>query len=330
MTTVQNISGELWVIPIPLPGSPLKNLNSYVIKGGKGERDLLIDTGFPNQICLKPLLDGMKELGLEPEKTDVFISHLHSDHSGNAGVLQEMGCRVMMSEVDHRIIAEQAVSGWRFMEDNARREGIPETLIKRFWENCADRAFRAPAFAAETLSNGQQLSYGNFSLTCIHTPGHTPGHMCLYDSQKKIMFTGDHVLFDISPNIALWPGMEDPLGTYMENLEKMLGYDVTIALPAHRNTGELVFPERVRALLQHHEDRLAEAWEILAANGGSTVYQAAEKMKWKIHAKSWEDFPIAQKWFACGETAAHFNCLKKRKQAECEDRNGVLYYFPAG
>jgi glyoxylase-like metal-dependent hydrolase (beta-lactamase superfamily II) len=78
------------------------------------------------------------------------------------------------------------------------------------------------------VDEGDVLSYGGYDFEAISTPGHTPGQMCLYDAKSRVMILGDHVLFDITPNIVSWETMEDSLGTYLESLRKIAAYDVEV------------------------------------------------------------------------------------------------------
>ncbi len=99
---IREAADGIYTFEIVLPNNPLKWLNCYVIKGGKGRRNLLIDSGFHKQECLDSLLLGMKELELKPEETDVFFTHCHSDHTGNGYELSQLGCRIFMGEIDYR------------------------------------------------------------------------------------------------------------------------------------------------------------------------------------------------------------------------------------
>ena len=143
------------------------------------------------------------------------------------------------------------------------------------------------------------LEAGGRRLTCLPAPGHTPGQLCFWDEADGILFTGDHVLFDISPNITPWNGMEDALGCYLDSLRAVRELPARLALPGHRRPGALA--PRVDALLEHHARRLDELTAILRARPGSTAYEAAAHMTWNIRSRSWDDFPLAQKWFAVGE-----------------------------
>lgn len=314
MIKVEKIREGLWTFPVVLPDNPLKWLNCYVIKGNDGGRNLLIDTGFNRPECLASLKEGMETLGLMPEMTDVFMTHLHSDHTGNAAWLQSIGCRLVMSKYEYYLLfGEESGKRWEINKKRALREGVdPETLSLIYFNNPAV-LYRTARFTADiTVDEGDTLSYGDFTLQCIETPGHTPGHMCLYEPEKKIMFLGDHVLFDITPNICAWPVMEDSLGSYIDSLHKLLAYEINLALPAHRNTGNISTQERIEKLLEHHKRRLAETERIINESGPIDAYSIAAQMTWKIRARNWDEFPPGQKWFAFGETLAHLDYLVKR------------------
>ena len=94
------IEGNIFTIPVPLPDNPLRNLNSYLIRAEGGGRHLLIDTGFRRAECLDALQEGLAELGVRLEDTDIFLTHLHSDHTGLAGDLAAPGARVYISRED--------------------------------------------------------------------------------------------------------------------------------------------------------------------------------------------------------------------------------------
>lgn len=88
MTTydIREVLPGVFRIPVPLEGNPLKELNSYLFLGSReaGTRNLLVDTGFRTEGCKKALLEGLAQLGVSMEDTDILLTHLHADHSGNA------------------------------------------------------------------------------------------------------------------------------------------------------------------------------------------------------------------------------------------------------
>jgi len=76
----QEILPNLFRLTIPLPESPLKYLNSYVIRDAN--RSMIIDTGLNRQECLDAMMAGLHKVGIDLEKSDIFITHLHADHFG--------------------------------------------------------------------------------------------------------------------------------------------------------------------------------------------------------------------------------------------------------
>ena len=88
----------------------------------------------------------------------------------------------------------------------------------------------------------------------------------------------------------------------------------------------VLIPEsRVDALLEHHARRLDELTAILRARPGSTAYEAAAHMTWNIRSRSWDDFPLAQKWFAVGECIAHLDHLRRQGRLQREQQDGVWH-----
>lgn len=323
---VTHIVDNIYTFPIELPDNPLKWLNCYVIKSTSG-KSLLIDTGFNRPECLEALLDGMRELELTPETTDVFLTHLHSDHTGNAAVLQKMGCRLLMGRLDSQARLCTEREGWGPSKARALAEGMPPDVLENVFANNPAVIYSSRHYDVTELEAGTVLSYGGHDLECIHTPGHTVGHLCLYDRKNRVMFLGDHVLFDISPNISVWGGGTDALEVYLDSLRKIREYDIETALPAHRNTSDLTVAERVDALLEHHARRLESAERIIGETPGLDAYALAGKMPWRIRCNSWEEFPPGQKWFALGETIAHLNYLEKHGRIiRTIGRNGCAVY----
>jgi hypothetical protein len=92
-------------------------------------------------------------------------------------------------------------------------------------------------------------------------------------------------------------------------------------LPAHRESGN--FKERIDALLDHHEVRLAEALSIVAREPGRTCYEIASQMKWRIRGGGWDSFPLSQLYFAVGETRSHLRHLEVRGEVKTETDGGA-------
>ena len=210
-----HIEDNIYTIPVPLPNNPLRQLNSYVIKG-EG-RNLVIDTGFKLEECRKALCDGLEELGVDMNCTDIFLTHLHSDHSGLAAELATQSSKIYISRADGELLTLSLTQGLGRVEEY-RSYGFSEKELENFWENPSMKYRQESPFNFTYVADGDVLTYGGRRLEVIFTPGHTPGHVCLYDRANKVMFLGDHVLFNITPNITTWPFFEDPLGHYVHSL----------------------------------------------------------------------------------------------------------------
>ena len=319
-----HIEDNIYTIPVPLPNNPLRQLNSYVIKG-EG-RNLVIDTGFKLEECRKALCDGLEELGVDMNCTDIFLTHLHSDHSGLAAELATQSSKIYISRADGELLTLSLTQGLGRVEEY-RSYGFSEKELENFWENPSMKYRQESPFNFTYVADGDVLTYGGRRLEVIFTPGHTPGHVCLYDRANKVMFLGDHVLFNITPNITTWPFFEDPLGHYVHSLMDISIYDVRLPLPAHRGVNGTM-AERVGTIIEHHGARIREMLDILTERPGLTPYDLSGMMTWRVHGKtnSWADFPLNQKWFAVGETAAHLDYLLKRGRVRREFDGRYWHY----
>ncbi len=322
----EEILPNLFRIRVPLIGNPLRELNSYVIRGDG--RNLLIDTGFRQDPCRQALQAGLTELGVRREDTDILLTHLHSDHSGLGPEFVGDEREIFIGELELPwMLTDSRNELWKRGDKAFQLAGFPaKTLFEANRSNPARSMAPAPDFHRyHPVKDGEVLEIGGYRLKAVHTPGHTPGHLCFWMEEQGVMITGDHVLFDITPNITTWVGIPDSLGNYLESLKAMNRYDVNLALPAHRESGEL--KSRIQRLLCHHEHRLDEALSAVKNNPGLSAVEIGGKMTWKIRADSWETFPQTQKWFAVGECMSHLDHLMALGEIRREVSGEVYRYY---
>lgn len=323
------LAENLWKLDIPLVGNPLKNLNSYLLVGP--ERSLLIDTGFRQEPCREAMERQLAEIGVDRDRMDIFLTHLHSDHTGLAPALIRPGCRMYIGWIDGRLLDYTPTDEyWQRDYVMYMANGFSREEIEHLWDaNPAQIAAPEnwkPEFTL--LRDGDRLEYAGHTLRVIFTPGHTPGHVCLYAEDTRWLFSGDHVLFHITPNIARWMFMPDSLGSYLESLDKIRDLPVELLLPAHRaETGALA--PRVDELKAHHVRRLENTLSVVSETPGLNAYEIAGHMSWRIRSRSWEEFPLAQKYFAVGETMSHLDYLSLRGKLRFKKKNGIYVYYPA-
>ncbi len=310
---------------IPLPQNPLKAINSYVIKGNG--RFLIIDTGMNRQECLSVMESSLKELHVDLSRADFFITHIHADHLGLVSELRSESSRIYFNQPDNDVM--QRPNHWEEMGAIAEMHGFPPEEIEAALSKHPGRRYPARGPLPFTLLHeGDRVEIGKYRFQCVETPGHTRGHLCLYEPKEKIFFSGDHILEDITPNISLWTENDDPLQQYLDSLDKIDAYDIGWVFPGHRRPFAH-HRQRIAELKHHHDVRNQEVLSILR-QGKKNAYQVASQMTWDIDCKNWEDFPIPQKWFASGEALAHLQYLQGKGRVKKERGEGTIKFFLPG
>ena len=130
----ERIGKNLWRLDIPLVGNPLKNLNSYLLTG---PRSLLIDTGFRQGPCRAAMERQLEEIGVDRDRLDIFLTHLHSDHTGLAPELIRPGCRVYIGRVDGTRLTVRRAAGEPFL-----RSMCGTGFLRRRWSGSGIQILR--------------------------------------------------------------------------------------------------------------------------------------------------------------------------------------------
>jgi len=321
---IEEVMRDMYRMEIPLPKNPLKAVNSYVIKGQ--ERDLIIDTGLNRQECIDAMEAGLKELEVDLGKTDFYITHLHADHFALVSRFATDTSRVYFNQPDMDSISRSGT--WEDMLDYADLNGFPKKELLTALKNHPGYKFGSKLdMDLHILKQDDAISAGQYRFLCVETPGHTKGHMCLYEPDSKTLVSGDHILGDITPNIQSWSDDGSPLNEYLASLDKIHELDVDLVLPGHRSVLRNC-RQRIEELKQHHQDRAEEVLNILR-KGGMSAFSVASEMSWDIDCESWDEFPVTQKWFATGEAIAHLKYLQQEKKVTKKTREGEIVYSKA-
>jgi glyoxylase-like metal-dependent hydrolase (beta-lactamase superfamily II) len=319
---IEEIIPRIFRADIPLPNSPLKATNSYIIKGK--DRTLIIDTGMNEDICLNAMKDVVKKLEIKLDKTDFFITHSHIDHIGLVATLASDTAKIYFNRPESVQNADTIISWATESSRLARKYGYRNNRILQMVtnSNAPEKASIYPEYSKYTLLKEYSvIDCDDYSLRVIETPGHSRGHLCLYEANRKILFCGDHILDDITPNISSrFAEGENPLKEYISSLDKVYNLDVKIALPGHRR---LItdFKKRINELKQHHQERGDEIIGILN-DGEANAFQIASKMTWDLNYDTWEEVPFYPKWFAFSEALSHLRYLEslgKLKRIQTQD-----------
>jgi glyoxylase-like metal-dependent hydrolase (beta-lactamase superfamily II) len=318
---VEEVLPTIYRIEIPLPANPLKAINSYVLRDPA--RNLIIDTGLNRKECRDAMKAGLAELGVDLKQTDFFITHLHADHFALVSTLATDSSTIYFNQPD----ADRAARGasWDDMIEYAGSNGFPQKELVAALHNHPGYKYGSKLkVPLKILKEDDTICIGEYRFRCVETPGHTMGHMCLYEPNKKILVSGDHILGDITPNIQSWSDEGNPLLSYLRSLDKVYELAVEVVLPGHRS----IFRgcrERIEEIKDHHQKRADEILTILK-NGSRNAFEVASEMTWDITWESWDRFPISQKWFATGEAIAHLKYLREKGMVLRETLGGKFVY----
>lgn len=327
----QEVFDNIFLVEIPLPNSPLKSLNSYFIRSSTGGRNLIIDSGFNNDTCKAAFYEAMAALGFTMDNTDFFATHLHGDHIGIL-YANEQDINLYLSRIDAEYMQ-------RRVERNKNKDlkngdlatvtklyGMPAEIIDILIKAEFIQSRKPRKNDIIKVDENEIFNVGQYSFETILFCGHTPGHMGLYDKDKKILICGDHILGTISSNITFWEDSFDSLGNYLNSLVIAKQMDVEHLLCGHRSNDFDMYA-RIDELFEHHANRLSEIIDLLSESGENfTSYEVASKMTWSVKEDMWNKYSTEQQWFATGEALAHLEYLYKREKIKKHYMNDTFYY----
>jgi glyoxylase-like metal-dependent hydrolase (beta-lactamase superfamily II) len=318
---IEQLRTNLWSIPVPMPVSPLRYTSVYALGSESGLT--LIDAGWESDDSWRALCDGLSGIGASiADVRGCLVTHQHFDHIGLARrVQQEAGAWVALHSADrdaimrpeyrdpdaaHRAELRWLVSVGADEEEAQALSAGPEKFATRPGVVVPDRL----------IEDGEAVGVPGWDLRAVHTPGHTPGHLCFADSKSQIVFSGDHVLPRISPHISAdRRGEQDLLGRYLSSLTKIGAHPATEVMPAHewRFRG---LQERTEQLLEHHERRLSELLDIVCRIPGSVPWILAGELTW---SRPWDQYDGRMRITAVSETVAHLVHLVERGLVKRDD-----------
>jgi len=307
------VAPGIYQLQIPMSASPLKNLNCYLIEGKDGW--LMLDTGWYTPDAFNTLEIGLRDLGLDmADIATIVVTHIHPDHFGLAGKIKQLSPRtqLLMHRWESDLIESRYVKFADLQDSIAsmlQRHGVPSLNMSALQSaSMLALQFVTVTFPDDVLYGGENINTGVYNLEVIWTPGHSPGHICLYEPQNQLLFSGDHVLPSITPNVSYHVQSGDnPLGNYLYSLQKLRNLPVHRVLPAH----EHIFSNlqgRIQEIVDHHNRRKGEIQQVIAKEPHN-AYEISSQITWDI-GLTWEQFPALQKRFAVMETIAHLECMR--------------------
>ncbi|HEX3930497.1 MAG TPA: MBL fold metallo-hydrolase [Nocardioides sp.] len=328
---ITEVAAETWRVPLTLPDAGLGAVNAYVVVDGDGI--VVIDPGQAFTDATEQLGAALDSIGFSLRNIrGCLITHVHLDHYTNAITLRrELGPDVWLG------VHERPSLMLLSRPDEGRLGTLMPTLHRCGAGYLADqlgavnRGGDLPMDIWEEpdiwLEPGRQIALSSRTLSVVHTPGHTQGHIVLHDAENALLFAGDHVLPDITPSVGFEPiPGEAPLADYLSSLTQMLALDDARLLPAHGPVRDSVH-RRVDELLDHHRLRLDATAEQVAA-GHRTVVEIARALRWTRRLVAVDSLDTLSQALAVLETKAHLDVLVALGRVEEDSSDGTLRYVP--
>jgi len=315
---------DVLTIPTPFPVGPV---NVYLVKGDDGPT--LIDVGPRFGPAQEALREALAARGYQlADVKRVILTHVHSDHCGLAGELAaETGAEVLTHPANFLLLADYAEERERWLAFYAalmREAGMPPEQIVQ-----VDRLRRgmsnyiAPVRPTGALAEGDTVRLGGEDWRVLHTPGHAGGLICLYQPQRRLLISSDHLLRDVSSNPLVEPpereGGERPrrLAEYLSQLQRVAELPVDLALPGHGPSIPDV-RELVARRLAFHEARARQIADSLQ-DGAHTVYELTLSLFPRLD-------PI-NRFLAISEVLGHLEVLELRGEVASAVENGVRLWW---
>ncbi|MDK1024454.1 MAG: MBL fold metallo-hydrolase [Gammaproteobacteria bacterium] len=325
-TTMELAPGVFW-LQMPLPMS-LNHINLYLLDDG--DSWVVVDTGIHGEETQQYWQKIFAEHMQGKPVSRVICTHLHPDHTGQAGFIADYWqATLLMSYSEYyqaRVMSSllRESSNWHTTEYFVRA-GIDQHFLEQmrkdrdlFTPDVTDKPLPASFIR---LTDGDLLKIGGENWQIITGTGHSPEHVCLYSQKHRILISGDQILPIITSNVSVFPTEPEgnPMLGWMESLSRFREKvpNDTLVLPAH-NAPFYGLHERVSALIAHHEDRML-AIEESCVEPHTAVDLLPVLFKRKLEGHS--------RFMALGECVAHLHCLMTHNRIERRLENGVYSYL---
>jgi glyoxylase-like metal-dependent hydrolase (beta-lactamase superfamily II) len=298
---VERLAGGIWSVPVPIPHNPLRYTLSYLIPGDDGL--VVVDPGWDSAEGWAALQAGLVAAGAAVDDVlGVVVTHVHADHHGLSGRLQEAGAWVAMHPAER-----DALNPSGSPADWLRAHHVPEEEIAALAGTIGRHRMTTAAEPDVLLEDGDPIPLAGRLVHTVWTPGHTPGHICLLEPAAGVLLTGDHLLPRISPNIGLQRPGSSPLEAFLASLAKVAAHDELDALPAHEYRFRGI-AARARQLRDHHDLRCEEIVATVERLQRPSIWQLAAQLTW---SRPWEQIG-PMRVGAIAETMAHVRYLADR------------------
>lgn len=294
-------------LQVPFQNVVTTETNVYVIQDGNDT--LIVDMGAPTVEAQRYLEAALAELSIDPIGTRYAFTHLHYDHSGLVERMLPLETPLFIHRKEiasaDKAFAERIAS---YIKDRLEEEGMDSATASLISAPIEIATPLEPTKRNVTLvEGGDVITVGRFPFEVIDLPGHTRGMMGLYQPDSGICFSGDQLLFLITPATGLFLDRTDAICAYDESMHRLLSLDITHLFHSHGDIRQ-DFRERALYILKKRQGRYEEIADIVntAARGEGKEFEGSpvllsgidviSRMRWSIPFPSIADCDLHQQW----------------------------------
>jgi glyoxylase-like metal-dependent hydrolase (beta-lactamase superfamily II) len=270
----------IWRLRLPLPWPGVPHCNAWAIAAGDGI--VLVDTGMHQPGSMAHLDRALAMVGLRVEHVRLLVcTHAHSDHYGQAAPIAERaGCELWLHP-DHAHMTTTARDPDAALErriEVARTSGVPAAALEAYRERRKGEGYGIAGIVAPArdLVDGVEVHSDLGAWQVVETPGHAPSHVCLWQPERRLLISGDHLLGRVSLYYD-YGYTPDPAGEFLHSLDRVDELGARLCLSGHGRTfGDVAAHVAAnRALVA---ERVGRVLDVVAADGPVTAYDAVPRV----------------------------------------------------
>ena len=221
----------VWRLRLPLPWPGVPHCNAWALAAGDGI--VLVDTGMHEPGSMGHLERALEQVGLRLDHVRLLVcTHAHSDHYGEAAtIVDRTGCELWMHpNYEHvKLAADDPDAALERRVEIAVQSGVPEAPVREMAERRKGQGIGIERLVApdRDLVPGIEVDTDLGRWTVHETPGHAPSHVCLFQPERRLLLSGDHLLGRVSLYYD-YGQTPDPVDEFLASLDVVDALDARL------------------------------------------------------------------------------------------------------